>query len=100
MKFSPNEKEVTIRLFRRNGQAVLQVADKGIGISPQDKSRIFNRFYRAKNDVVSETRGSGLGLTLVKHITEAHGGTIEVESESGKGSVFSIILPISGRGKE
>jgi signal transduction histidine kinase len=100
MKFSPNEKEVTIRLFRRNGQAVLQVADKGIGISPQDKLRIFKRFYRAKNDVVSETRGSGLGLTLVKHITEAHGGTIEVESESGKGSVFSIILPISGRGKE
>ncbi len=100
MKFSPNEKEVTVRLFRRNGQAVLQVADKGIGISPQDRSRIFKRFYRAKNDVVSETRGSGLGLTLVKHIAEAHGGTVEVESEPGKGSVFSIILPISGPKKE
>jgi signal transduction histidine kinase len=100
MKFSPNEKEVTVRLFRRNGQAVLQVADKGVGISPQDRSRIFKRFYRAKNDVVSETRGSGLGLTLVKHITEAHSGTIEVESEPGKGSVFSIILPISGPEKE
>jgi signal transduction histidine kinase len=96
MKFSPHEKEVTVRLFRRNGQAVLQVADKGIGISPRDLSRIFKRFYRAKNEVVSETRGSGLGLTLVKHITEAHGGTVEVESEPGKGSVFSIILPISG----
>lgn len=100
MKFSPNEKEVTVKLFRRNWQAVLQVADKGIGISPQDRSRIFKRFYRAKNDVVSETRGSGLGLTLVKHITEAHGGTVEVESEPGKGSVFSIILPISGPKKE
>jgi signal transduction histidine kinase len=96
MKFSPSEKEVKIRLFRGNGQAVLQVADKGIGISPQDRSRIFKRFYRAKNDVVSETKGSGLGLTLVKHITEAHGGTVEVESEPGKGSIFSIILPISG----
>ena len=100
IKFSPHEKEVTVRLFMRNGQAVLQVADKGIGISHQDRSRIFKRFYRAKYDVVSETRGSGLGLTLVKHITEAHGGTVEVESELGKGSVFSIILPISGPKKE
>jgi len=96
MKFSPHEKEVTVRLFRRNGQAVLQVADKGIGISPRDRSRIFQRFYMARNEVVSETRGSGLGLTLVKHITEAHGGTVEVDSEPGKGSVFSVILPISG----
>ena len=96
MKFSPDRKEVTVRLFRRNGLAVIQVADKGIGISKEDLAGIFKRFYRARSSVVSETRGSGLGLTLVKHTAEAHGGTVEVESEPGKGSVFSIILPISG----
>lgn len=96
MKFSPDRKEVTVRLFRKNGLAIIQVEDKGIGISPQDLAGIFKRFYRAKNRVVSETPGSGLGLTLVKHTAEAHGGTVEVESEPGKGSVFSVILPISG----
>ena len=100
MKFSPKIKEVIVKLFIDDGNAVLQVADKGIGISPKDTSRIFNRFYRAKNEIVSETRGSGLGLTLVKHISEAHGGRIEVESKLGEGSVFSVILPLSGPKKD
>jgi len=96
MKFSPKMKKVTVRLFKDNGNAILQVADKGIGISPKDISRIFNRFYRAKNEIVSEAGGSGLGLTLVKHIAEAHGGRVKVESEPGKGSIFSVIFPFSG----
>lgn len=96
MKFSPEEKEVTVILFKENGNTVLQVADKGIGITPKEISRIFKRFYRSKHEIVSETRGSGLGLTLVKHIIEAHGGRIKVESEPGKGSTFSVILPLSG----
>ena len=95
IKFSPAKKEVTVKLFRDDGNAVLQVADKGIGISPKEVTKIFQRFYQSKNKIVSETRGSGLGLTLVKHITEAHGGRIQVESELGKGSIFSVILPIS-----
>jgi len=95
MKFSPDKKEVTIKLFREDEDAVLQVADKGIGISQKEVSSIFQRFYRSKSEQVSDTRGSGLGLTLVQHITEAHGGRIKVDSEPGKGSVFSIILPIS-----
>jgi signal transduction histidine kinase len=100
MKFSPERKEVTVRLFRRDGQAVIRVEDKGIGISEEDLAGIFQRFYRAKNSLVSDTRGSGLGLTLVKHTAEAHGGSVEVESEPGKGSVFSIILPVSGPKKD
>ncbi|HEY5124031.1 MAG TPA: ATP-binding protein, partial [Ignavibacteria bacterium] len=79
MKFSPKEKEVTVKLFRDNGNAILQVADKGIGISQKEISKIFQRFYQSENKIAAETKGSGLGLTLVKHITEAHGGTIEVE---------------------
>jgi len=94
MKFSPKEKEVTVKLFSDDGNAILQVADKGIGILPKEVSKIFQRFYQSENKIVSETRGSGLGLTLVKHITEAHGGRIQVESEPGKGSIFSVILPI------
>lgn len=95
MKFSPQKKEVTVRLYTENDDAVLQVADKGIGINPKELDRIFERFYRITDKVVSETRGSGLGLPLVKHIIEMHGGEIKVESESGKGSIFSVVLPIS-----
>ncbi|MFQ5825459.1 MAG: ATP-binding protein [bacterium] len=95
MKFSPKKKEVTVKLFRENRNAVIQVADKGIGISPKEIPKIFQRFYRSNNKIISATRGSGLGLTLVKHIIEAHNGQIKVESEPGKGSTFSVILPFS-----
>ena len=100
IKFSPDKKEVIVRLFKQDGKAVLQVEDRGIGISPEEISRIFIRFFRSKSEVVSETRGSGLGLTLAKHISEAHGGRIKVDSEPGKGSLFSVILPISSQSKE
>lgn len=96
MKFSLHDKEVTVRLFAAERNVVLQVADKGVGIPKTDLSRIFQRFYQAENKVISERRGSGLGLTLVKHITEAHGGSVMVESEIGKGSTFRISLPING----
>ena len=96
MKFSPTEKEVEVKLFRDNENAVLQVADKGTGISQKEIPKIFERFYQSENKVASEARGSGLGLTLVKHIIEAHGGTIEVESEVGKGSRFMIRIPLLG----
>lgn len=96
MKFSPDKKEVTVKLFRDNGNAVLQVSDKGIGISQKEIPKIFERFYQSENKIVSESRGSGLGLTLVNHIVEAHGGTIEVESEVGKGSRFTVAIPLGG----
>jgi signal transduction histidine kinase len=96
MKFSPKEKEVTVKLFRDNGNIVLQVADKGIGISQKEILKIFQRFYQAENNIASEAKGSGLGLTLVKNIIEAHGGTIEVESEVGKGSRFTVRIPFDG----
>jgi signal transduction histidine kinase len=99
MKFSPKEKEVTVKLSRDDGNAVLEVADKGIGISQKEIPKIFERFYQSENNVASEARGSGLGLTLVKNIVEAHGGRIEVKSEPGKGSTFSVLLPITDNEK-
>lgn len=95
MKYSPKKKEVVVKLMRDGENAVLQVKDKGMGISPEEIPKIFQRFYRSQNITASETGGSGLGLTLVKHIIEAHGGRIQVESEPGEGSIFSVILPLS-----
>lgn len=94
MKFSPDKKEVSVKLFRDGDYAVIQVADKGIGISGKEINKIFQPFYRFENKVVSDSTGSGLGLAIVKHIVEAHGGQVEVVSEPGEGSVFSVILPI------
>jgi signal transduction histidine kinase len=100
MKFSPERKEVTIGLFKKENSIVLQVSDQGIGISKKELGKIFKRFYRSEDHVVSESRGSGLGLTIIQHIAEAHGGRIEVESELGKGSSFSFCLPISPHDEE
>ncbi len=94
MKFSPMIKEITVKLSCDAEDIILQVSDKGIGITPKEISKIFDRFYRAENKIVSKTRGSGLGLTLVKHIIDAHNGRITVGSEQGKGSVFTIFFPI------
>ena len=81
---------------------ILQVEDKGIGISQKEGDKIFQRFYRSENNVVSESSGSGLGLTIIQHIAEAHGGRVDLKSELGKGSVFSVIFPIvrSNEGKK
>jgi len=94
MKFSQTTKEITVNLSCDTESIILLVSDKGIGMKQKDISKIFDRFYRAENKIVSKTRGSGLGLTLVKHIIEAHQGRITVKSEPGKGSVFTVFLPI------
>jgi signal transduction histidine kinase len=94
MKFSPSTKEISVKLFCDDKNVILEVADMGVGITPKEVSRIFDRFYRAENKYVSKTRGSGLGLTLVKHIVDAHHGRISVRSEPGEGSVFTVFLPI------
>jgi len=70
------------------------VVDHGIGIGRNDQSKIFEKFYRAGDPLVHNTKGSGLGLSLVRHISEAHGGDISVESTHGKGSRFILALPV------
>ena len=83
---------VNILVEQRDGNAVLQVSDTGIGIPKADQSRVFERFYRVDKSRSRETGGTGLGLAIVKHIVELHNGTIRLESEVGKGTQIRIEL--------
>ncbi len=94
LKYSCDEKFLGVKLYREDHAVKLEVADRGIGIARRDQSKIFEKFYRAGDPLVHNTKGSGLGLSLVRHITEAHGGDIAVESTPGKGSKFILTLPL------
>jgi signal transduction histidine kinase len=85
---------VTISVRHDDNQVYISVADTGEGIPEEDMPFIFERFYRVDKSRTRATGGSGLGLTIVKRLVEAHGGTIEVESEAGKGSTFTFSLPV------
>jgi len=95
LKYSSDDKFLGVKLYRENGVVKLEVADHGIGIARRDQSKIFEKFYRAGDPLVHNTKGSGLGLSLVRHITEAHGGEISVESTPGRGSKFILSLPLT-----
>ena len=95
LKYSRDEKFLGVKLYRDDGVVKLEVADHGIGITRRDQSKIFEKFYRAGDPLVHNTKGSGLGLSLVRHITQAHGGEIAVESIPGKGSRFILSLPLT-----
>ena len=94
MKYSPERREIELRLLRRDGDAVIQITDHGIGIPAGEQARIFQKFYRVPTPGNHQVPGTGLGLTLVDHIVKAHGGRVELESSPGRGSTFSIVLPL------
>ena len=95
LKYSDNEKFLGVRLYRDNAVLKLEVSDRGIGIERNEQTRIFEKFYRTCDPLVHNTKGSGLGLSLVRHITHAHGGQVEVESTPGRGSKFTLSLPLA-----
>ena len=95
LKYSTDEKFLGVKLYRENGSVKLEVLDHGIGITRREQSKIFEKFYRTGDPLVHNTKGSGLGLSLVRHITQAHGGDIAVESTPGKGSKFTLSLPLA-----
>ena len=102
IKHSPGGSEVTVRLeiphpqfSILNSQFLLSVEDHGPGIPASEHEKIFERFYRLGSELRRETPGVGIGLSIVKHVAEAHGGRVRVESEAGKGSRFTIELPIN-----
>ncbi len=85
---------VTVRVAREGELAALSVEDHGGGISAEDQRRIFDRFFRGRDARDARIRGTGIGLSLVKHIAEAHGGAVRVDSEPGRGARFTITLPL------
>lgn len=93
VKYGNGEKWVRISAVNGGGMVKITVEDRGIGISAADLKQIFEPFYRAKDVVDAQIHGNGLGLSLVKEIAEAHGGSVHAESEVGKGSRFTIELP-------
>ena len=93
VKYSGQKKYIRISTGRTQGTAYVEVQDHGIGIDPHHQKMIFEKFYRASSGLVHNTKGSGLGLTLVKHIMDAHKGEVSVKSEPGKGSSFRLSFP-------
>jgi two-component system phosphate regulon sensor histidine kinase PhoR len=93
VKYTPPGGKVRLQLSLDNNTLRLLVADTGIGISPESMPRIFEEFYRAKNAKEMGQEGTGLGLSLVKHIVDRYHGEIGVESKLGEGSTFIVTLP-------
>ncbi|HQP39661.1 MAG TPA: ATP-binding protein, partial [Polyangiaceae bacterium] len=95
VKYAKDGKRVDIQLATRTGRAIeIRVTDYGPGIPPEDHRRVFDRFVRGQSARDRRVRGSGIGLALVKHIAQSHGGDVWVESEEGKGCTFVITIPV------
>ena len=94
IKYTPTGGHVYLALSKENGWATIQITDTGIGIPPEDLAHIFDRFYRVDKSRTRQQGGSGLGLSIAQSIVKAHKGQIQVRSEVGQGTTFSVMLPI------
>jgi len=94
IKYSNGSKEIEVRLGESDNEVFIEVQDHGLGISVEDQKYIFDKFYRVSTGAVHNTKGTGLGLTLVRRIMEAHGGSVKVESQAGVGSCFKLVFPV------
>jgi two-component system phosphate regulon sensor histidine kinase PhoR len=96
VKYSAADKTINVTTGATNKSVFIEILDHGIGISPAEHSKIFEKFYRTSHGKAHQARGSGLGLTLVRHIMNAHGGTVSVKSQLGSGSAFRLSFPRMG----
>lgn len=92
VKYSPEGSEVALRIHRKGTDVVFDIIDRGIGIPEKDRARLFEAFHRCSN--VGDTPGTGLGLVIVKRCVDLHGGTLDIESEPGRGTTFTVRLPV------
>jgi signal transduction histidine kinase len=94
VKYSGDARTIEVRLRRRFDDAWIEVQDHGIGIPREEQRHVFDRFHRVGTGLVHDVKGSGLGLSITRHVVEAHGGSVHVDSEPGGGSTFTIRLPL------
>ena len=95
IQYTPPKGRIVMRARQQNKTVVICVADTGIGIPKSELGKIFERFYRVDAARSREVGGTGLGLCIARHLVEAHGGRVEVESEAGRGTCFCVILPVN-----
>ena len=108
MKFSGESREIDLRVRQEGSEVLLQVSDRGRGIPHEDREAIFEDFYRTAEAEADGIPGTGLGLSLVAHVAQAHGGRVQVDSEVDRGSTFTLRIPlepastpaVEGSGKE
>ena len=93
IKYNVEGGSVKMTVGEQDGKAVVSVSDTGIGIAPEHQERIFERFYRVDKSHSKASGGTGLGLSIVKHAVQYHRGTVELQSEEGKGTTIRILLP-------
>ena len=100
VKFTPPGGEIEVSARREDREVVMTVRDTGIGVPQEEQPRLFTRFFRSSAAMERETQGTGLGLFIVKHVAEAHGGSVTVSSAPGSGSTFTIRLPVNGGSRD
>jgi signal transduction histidine kinase len=93
VKYSPDGAPVQVRVEDESGHVAIRVSDRGVGIPADEQPHVFQQFYRGASAVESATRGTGVGLAVVDHIVRGHGGEVQLVSQPGEGSTFSILLP-------
>jgi signal transduction histidine kinase len=98
IKYSGDQKHLGLDVRREHDRVVISVTDRGVGIPKAEQQKIFEKFYRVEDTLIHTTKGSGLGLALVKHIMDAHGGTVELTSAPGEGTTFRLLVPLQPPG--
>lgn len=93
LKYSPENTQITISAEKRSGEVVISIADEGTGIAPENYSQVFEKFFREGNEETRKTKGTGLGLYIVKKLVELHQGRIVLKPNQTKGTVFELIFP-------
>jgi signal transduction histidine kinase len=95
VKYSPGSSAIWIEAAREQDCVAIRVRDSGLGIPPKEQEQIYRKFFRGSAAKVAGVKGTGIGLAMVQHIIQAHGGKVRLESAPGAGSTFTIVLPAS-----
>jgi signal transduction histidine kinase len=95
IKYNKDKGTITVNVYYTTNYINVEISDTGIGMKPEERAKLFQEFFRAKNEFTRGVSGTGLGLTIVRRIVDSYHGKIEVESEYGKGTTFKIQLPIN-----